>query len=93
MISQTIANKQPDSATHMKSVVEQCLAVLGEDKDSPTQSQKWRLRCGCLPLHIDPVNLQKRALSEAAKALATLWKISQPRSARPQSLRVSRSTS
>jgi hypothetical protein len=93
MINQAIANKQTDSATHLKSVVEQCLAVLGEDKDSPAEAHTRRLRCGWLPLHIDPVNLQKRALSEAAKALATLWKISETRCVRPQSLRVSRSTS
>jgi hypothetical protein len=95
MVNNTTSNQQSDSATHLKNVVEQCFAVLCEDKDSAAKAQTTALRCGSLPLHIDGVNLQKRALTEAARALATLWKISEPRGAKLQgrAMQYSRSTS
>jgi len=37
-----------------------------------------RLRRQTLPLRIDVATLRERALDQAAKALATLWKISGP---------------
>jgi hypothetical protein len=72
--------EKPDSKNRLKSVVEESLAVLCEDKDSArTESQTARSSRRSLPLHIDPANLQQRALVNAAEALAALWKISGPR--------------
>ena len=85
-----------DSTNHLKSIFDQSLAVLCEDKDSErARAQPERLRRGSLPLHADEVSLQKRALDNAAKALATLWKVSGARRAKPQShpTRYSRSIS
>jgi hypothetical protein len=87
---------ESDSTNHLKSIFDQALAVLCEHNDSVRpRSQTERLRRGSLPLHIDAVSLQKRALDNAAKALATLWKISGARHAKPQShpTQYSRSTS
>ena len=79
--------EEPDSTNHLKSIFDQSLALLCEDKDSVrTRSQiEWLRRRGSLPLHVDAVNLQKRALDNAAKALATLWKISRPKGPKLQS--------
>jgi len=72
-----------DSTNHLKSIFDQSLAVLCEDKETVKNgSQAERLLRSSLPLHVDAVNLQKRALDNAAKALATLWKISE--SKRPE---------
>ena len=77
---------EADSTNQLKSIFDQSLAVLCEGKDTvKTGSQTERLRRRSLPLHVDPVNLQKRALDNAAKALATLWKISEPKRAKFQS--------
>jgi hypothetical protein len=67
-------NEKSGSTTHLKDVFDQSLAVLCEGASS------GRVRRSCLPLHIDAANLQKRALSDAADALAALWKISKPKS-------------
>jgi hypothetical protein len=72
-------NEKSGSTNHLKNIFEQSLAVLCEGRDS------IRVRRSSLPLHIDAVNLKKRALSEAANALAALWRISEPRPAKPQS--------
>ncbi len=88
--------EESDSTNHLKSIFDQSLAVLCEDKDSVRAlSQTERLRRGSLPLHVDAVSLQKRALDNAAKALATLWKISGTKRAKLQSraAQYSRSTS
>jgi hypothetical protein len=58
------------SATHLKKIFDQSLAVLCGGKESVP------LRRNSLPLHIDSVSLQKRALTDAANALTSLWKIS-----------------
>src|SRR6266436_4640 len=64
--------EESDSTNHLKSVFDQSLAVLCEDKDSVrARSQTEWSRRGSLPLHVDAVNLQKRAFDNAAKALAT----------------------
>jgi hypothetical protein len=72
-----LGRQQAESTNHLKSIFEQSLAVLGEDK---SVVMKTRFNVGArrdfLPLHIDPVSLQKRALDDAAKALAALWKVS-----------------
>ena len=88
--------EESDSTNHLKSIFDQSLAVLCEDKDSVRAwSQTERLRRGSLPLHVDAVNLQKHAFDNAAKALATLWKIPGARREKPQSraTHYSRSTS
>lgn len=94
MMTHNLAGKQQiDSTNHLKSIFEQSLAVLREDKDDKNQDEnnnnndknlvkktrpQVRVRRDFLPLHVDHASLQKRALDEAAKALAALWKISGP---------------
>jgi hypothetical protein len=65
-----ISTAQSDS-NHLKNVFEQSLAVLSEDADAGVERKNRR----SLPLHMDAANLQKRALENAANALANLWKI------------------
>ena len=78
--------EESDSTNQLKSIFDQSLAVLCEGKDTvKTGSQTVWLRRKSLPLHVDAVNLQKRALDNAAKALATLWKISEPKRPKLQS--------
>ncbi len=73
-----------DSATHLKTVFEQSLAVLSEQSDTPShpatdpRNVKIRVRPRSLPLYTDAISLQKLALDNAANALATLWKITGP---------------
>jgi hypothetical protein len=72
--------EESNSTNHLKSIFDQSLAVLCESKDpAKTGLQTEPLRRSSLPLHVDAVNVQKRALNSAAKALATLWKISEPK--------------
>lgn len=79
-------SEESDATNQLKSIFDQSLAVLCEGKDTVmTGSQTERLRRRSLPLRLDAVNLQKRALDNAAKALATLWKISEPKRTRLQS--------
>jgi hypothetical protein len=63
-----------DSTEHLKGIFDQSLAVLCEGKEVSPRS---------LPLHISAADLQKRALTDAAKALTMLWKISEQRRVRP----------
>jgi hypothetical protein len=89
-------NEESDATNQLKSIFDQSLAVLCEGKDTVKPgSQTERLRRRSLPLHVDAVNLQKRALDNAARALATLWKISEPKRTRLQipATHYSRSTS
>lgn len=80
MANRIIANQQSDSPNHLKNIVEQSLDVLREDKESEAAAaQKIPLRRRSLPIHFDVVNHKRRALLEAANALATLWKIPEPR--------------
>ena len=76
----TALNRQSNSTHHLKNIFEQSLAVLrSKDNDTATKNtHNGRLRLHSLPLHMDAADLQKRALDDAAKALATLWKISEP---------------
>jgi hypothetical protein len=87
-------NEPVDSNNHLKDVVEQSLAVLGDGQASAgTKPQAQTSLRSALPLHVDPANLQKRALTDAATALATLWKISKPRRVKiPPRVQFSRST-
>ena len=78
MASATIIKEKSDSTIQLKKVVEQSLAMLGESNDTPRTEICRR----SLPLYVDAANRQKVALVSAAKALAALWKISDPRPAR-----------
>ena len=78
--------EESDSRNQLKCLFDQSLAALCQGKDSvKTGSHTERLRRRSLPLHVDAVNLQKRALDNAAKALATLWRISEPKRTKLQS--------
>jgi hypothetical protein len=58
------------SPSHLKSIFDQSLAILCHAEDSVRVSRR------SLPLRIDAMSLEKQAQSDAARALATLWKIS-----------------
>jgi hypothetical protein len=90
----TIVNEPVDSNNHLKDVVEQSLAVLGDgQRCAGTKPQAQTSLRSALPLHVDRANLQKRALTDAATALAALWKISKPRRVKlPPRVQFSRST-
>jgi|SRR5271156_2880422 hypothetical protein len=88
MTNEIAGKQQCESTNQLKSIFEQSLAVLCEDKPQNKNvilknPQNVRIRRDFLPLHIDAANLQKRALDDAAKALAALWKISEPGRAKP----------
>jgi|SRR5271163_2605884 hypothetical protein len=68
-LNDSLINKS-GSANHLKNIFDQSLAILCEGASSV------RVRRRSLPLHIDPLSLQKRALSDAANALTALWNIS-----------------
>jgi hypothetical protein len=78
MTNPVTPNDKAGSANHLKKVFDQSLAILSESAGSV------QVRRSFVPLHIDPVSLQKRALSDAANALASLWKISQSKSPKLQ---------
>ncbi|HTA23273.1 MAG TPA: hypothetical protein VK763_07040 [Terriglobales bacterium] len=62
-----------DSKDHLKSVVEQSLAILNQSKnEARTETSRRR----SLPVYVDAANLQKVAVVSASNALASLWKIS-----------------
>lgn len=78
--NELMVKQQTESTNHLKSVFEQSLAVLQDDNNAAMRKTRPNkpARRDCLPLYIDPANLRKRALEDAAKALAALWRISQP---------------
>lgn len=67
-----------DSKDHLKNVVEQSFSLLNRNDAVGTEISSRR----SLPLYIDPATLQKSAVVSASNALAALWNISKPRSAR-----------
>src|SRR5271163_2533288 len=73
-INEKPVNNNSGSTTHLKNIFDHSLAILCEGAGSE------RVRRSFLPLHTDAVSLQKRALSDAATALAALWKIPANRS-------------
>jgi hypothetical protein len=74
MMNKIAVKSDIDSTEHLKGIFDHSLAVLCEGKEVSPRS---------LPLHISAADLQKRALTDAAKALTMLWKISEPRRVRP----------
>ncbi|MGB6387550.1 MAG: hypothetical protein WBE45_20790 [Terriglobales bacterium] len=79
MTNAVTLNEKSGSANHLKNIFDQSLAILCGGASSV------RVRRSSLPLHVDAVNLQKRALSDAADALTALWKISGTKSPKLQS--------
>jgi hypothetical protein len=67
-----------DSKDYLKSVVEQSLAILNQDKDDKDAASTETCRRRSLPVYVDAANLQKVAMVSASNALAALWKISTP---------------
>jgi hypothetical protein len=65
-----ISTTDADSAANLQGIFDHSLAVLCESKEVSPRS---------LPIHISAAELQRRALTDAAKALTMLWKISEPR--------------
>jgi hypothetical protein len=65
-----IAATDANSAADLQGIFDHSLAVLCDSKEVSPRS---------LPIHISAAELQKRALTDAAKALTMLWKISEPR--------------
>jgi hypothetical protein len=72
MMNEVAVKSELNSAEQLQGIFDQSLAVLCEKDVSPRS----------LPLHISASDLQKRALTDAAKALTMLWKISEPRRVR-----------
>jgi hypothetical protein len=72
MMNKVVVSSDVNSAEQLQGIFDQSLAVLCDKEVSPRS----------LPLHISALDLQKRALTDAAKALTMLWKISEPRRVR-----------
>lgn len=74
MINKALPATAANSAANLQGIFDHSLAVLCESENlSPRQ----------IPIHISAAELQKRALTDAAKALTMLWKISEPRRVKP----------
>jgi len=73
MLNKVTVKNDLNSAENLQGIFDHSLAVLCESKELSPRS---------LPLHISAADLQKRALTDAAKALTMLWKISEPRRVR-----------
>jgi hypothetical protein len=77
MATAVLAKPGTESAHHLRDIVEQSIAVLCErDEAAAKQAQVRASRF--LPLHADRASMQKAALTNAAKALASLWNVSRP---------------
>ena len=72
MMNKVVVSSDVNSAEQLQGIFDQSLAVLCDKEVSPRS----------LPLHISALDLQKRALADAAKALTMLCKISEPRRVR-----------
>lgn len=83
-MSQQALTQNPESASHLKDVFEQSLAMLGEKNSGVERNKPIRQRRSAVPIHIDAACLQKRALEDAAKALASLWNVTTPGQTRVQ---------
>jgi hypothetical protein len=85
MINQAVPQQNPDSVLHLKTVFEKSLAVLSEGKDALAKDTRiGRASRASTPIYINAADLQKRALEDAAHALATLWKVQEPGRSKPQ---------
>jgi hypothetical protein len=79
MINQAVPPENPESVIHLKTVFEKSLAVLSEGKDALNKNTRiGRASRGSTPIRINAADLQKRALEDAAHALATLWRVQEP---------------
>src|SRR5271170_609103 len=87
LTNETAAREKSDSTNRLKKVFEQSLVVLCACNDAGAKKTEIaRERRSFLPIHTDAASLQKRALDEAAKALATLWKISEAGRTKPYTM-------
>jgi hypothetical protein len=81
MTQDAVRQEASESTSKLKTIFEQSIALLSEEKSACGEKENPLTnlaRRTSLPLHIDSASLQKRALDDAARALATLWKISKP---------------
>jgi hypothetical protein len=105
-ISNPLADAAPrdvskDAKRKMEGIFDQSLAILTASQDpaitSPqiTRATSLSSYSNSLPIHIDKFSLQRRALVDAAKALATLWKVPEAKGTRLRSrpLQLSKETS
>jgi hypothetical protein len=92
MMREPVSAVQPESANQLKNVFEQSLAVLCEDEGGVAKdAHSLPIRQRGVPQQAD---VRKRALNDAANALASLWKISGPgRGKIPREARSSRDVS
>lgn len=66
-----------DSAGRLRKALEQSLAALSACEESAgVTPSDLRSRFRSMPIRIDPLSFKKRALNDAATALAALWKAS-----------------
>ena len=92
-MTMTTESEKSGSTIHLKNVFDQSLAILcdGNAKSNAKSNDKINDKSSVpshrssLPLHLDAVNLQKLALTNAANALAALWKVSDRKPAKLQS--------
>jgi hypothetical protein len=84
MHTQMITTQTVNQATQLKNIFDRSLAVLSESRAAAatTKGPAKLLHGSSMPIRIDAVSLQKRALDDAARALATLWKVSETKRAR-----------
>jgi hypothetical protein len=73
--TQAMKTGHSDSAVRLRNALEQSLAALRACEAGSTPSD-LRNRFRSMPIRIDPLNFKKRALNDAATALAALWKAS-----------------
>jgi hypothetical protein len=89
MIDNKTLEQPSESVSTLKTLFDRSLAILAEENNGKTSQQRETDRekrivkkdivlRPQLPIHIDPVSLQKRAIDDAARALTSLWKISKP---------------
>jgi hypothetical protein len=84
-MTMTTESEKSGSASHLKNIFDQSLAVLCDGNGKSNGKSSVPSHRSSLPLHLDAVNLQKLALTNAANALAALWKVSDRKPAKLQS--------
>jgi hypothetical protein len=68
------SDNSSDAKVELQTLFERSLDALRKSQESAKPgAQAESLRRRSLPLHMNPANFEKAALSDAAKALAALW--------------------
>jgi hypothetical protein len=83
MDGQSLGNEHADSANRLNRIFHQSLAVLRETSNSHSNAGISCTTRRSLPIYLDETTLQKRALDDAAAALAKLWKVPESGRAKP----------